>query len=598
MNGDNQKTGLIKALTKDLNGNLWVGIQGVGLAKVNEKSNSFTIWKNNPNLPNSLSNDVIIFLNCDEENRLWIGTNGGGLNIFDIKSETFTRINTKNGLPNDVVYAALSDKENKMWISTNNGICKLNLKSLEVKSYSISDGLQDNEFNTSAYFRDKKGTMFFGGINGLTYFNPENIRENHYKPDVVLTSIKKYNEEVLYENPLTDLKEITFAHHDKVFSLSFSALSFYQANRNKYKYRLIGLNDQWINLDTKREIIFNGLSSGEYTLEVLASNHDDFWTDKPLILKIHITPPFWQTTWFYVCCISLALLLIWVYTHYHTASILRFNEQLKIQVENKTSEIINQNHKIEAQKEQVEVINEALKHSNATKDKFFGIIAHDLKGPFNSILGFTSILHEDYDSYSYEERREFIKDIMTSSTSAYKLLENLLEWARLQSGKIELQPEIIDLFNIAEDTLELFHSGASAKKINLTSNILPKCFIYADRNMVKTVVRNLVSNAIKFTYANGNILLNVEDKDKEIELTISDDGMGMSQHVLDKLFDLDTKHLIKGTNNETGTGLGLILCKEFIEKNKGSLKVESAPGKGSTFRITFPKTEALPSAVL
>jgi signal transduction histidine kinase len=107
--------------------------------------------------------------------------------------------------------------------------------------------------------------------------------------------------------------------------------------------------------------------------------------------------------------------------------------------------------------------------------------------------------------------------------------------------------------------------------------------------MVKTVVRNLVSNAIKFTYANGNIGLNVEDRGIEIELTISDDGMGMSQHVLDKLFDLDTKHLIKGTNNETGTGLGLILCKEFIEKNKGSLKVESALGKGSTFRITFPK---------
>ena len=589
VDGDNQKTGLIKALTIDLDGNLWAGIQGVGLAKVNEKTNNFTIWKNNPNHPNSLSNDVIIFLNCDEKNRLWIGTNGGGLNTFDIKSETFTRIDTKNGLPNDVVYAALSDKENKVWISTNNGLCRLDPKDLNIKCYTISDGLQDNEFNTSAYFRDKKGTMFFGGINGLTYFTPENIRKCYYKPEIVLTSIKKYNEEVLFDKSLTELKEITLAYNDKVFSLSFAALSFYQSNRNKYKYRLTGLNDQWINLDTKREIIFNGLPAGEYQLEVLASNYNDFWTDKPLLLKIHITPPFWQTAWFYVLCISLLFLLIWGYMRYHTASILLFNERLKLQVTNKTKEILDQNHKIEAQKEQVEMINEALKRSNDTKDKFFGIIAHDLKGPFNSILGFTSILHEEYDSFSDEERREFIADIMNASHSAFKLLENLLEWARLQSGKIELQPEIIDLYDIAQDTLELFHSPSITKKIKLSSEITPGNNIYADKNMVRTIVRNLVSNAIKFTYANGNIRLTVVNKEKEIELSISDDGIGMSQEVVNKLFDLDNKHLIKGTNNETGTGLGLILCKEFIEKNEGSLNIESTPGKGSTFRIAFQK---------
>ncbi|MEI6141192.1 MAG: two-component regulator propeller domain-containing protein [Mariniphaga sp.] len=566
---ENQKTGIIKAMTKDLNGNLWVGIQGVGLAKLNELNNTFTIWNNKPNQPNSLSNDVIIFLNCDENNRLWIGTNGGGLNIFDINSETFTRINTKNGLPNDVVYAALSDNEKKIWISTNNGICKFDLEDMKIKCYSVSDGLQGNEFNTSAYFRDTKGTMFFGGINGLTYFTPENFRESHFKPDIVLTSVKKYNEEVLFDKPLTDLKQITFAYNDKIFSLTFSALSFYQSNRNKYKYRITGLKDQWINLNSKREIIFNGLPSGDYTLEVLASNHDDYWTDNPLSLKIHITSPFWETSWFYGLCIAFLFLMIWIYMRYHTASIIRFNERLRVEVDNKTKEILEQNHEIESQKEQVERINEALKRSNATKDKFFGIIAHDLKGPFNAILGFTRMLHEEYDNFSDEERREFISDIMNASGSAFKLLENLLEWARLQSGKIELTPDKIDLYNISQETLELFHSATAAKKIQLTSEIAPETFIYADRNMVRTIVRNLVSNAIKFTYPNGKIKITSDKNENGVELSIADDGIGMLPKVVDKLFDLDSKTYIKGTNDETGTGLGLILCKEFIEKNNG-----------------------------
>ena len=488
-----------------------------------------------------------------------------------------------------MLYAALPDQENRLWISTNNGICRLDPKEMKVKCYNVADGLQGNEFNTSAYFRDKLGTMYFGGINGLTYFTPENVRENHFKPEIVLTSVKKYNEEVLFDQPLSDLKEITFAYNDKVFSLTFSALSFYQSGLNKYKYRLLGLNDQWINLDTQREIIFNGLPSGEYLLEVLASNRDDFWTEKPLSLRIQITFPFWQTSWFYGLCFSLLILLIWGYARYRTSTIRRFNELLKEQVENKTREIVNQNHEIEVQKEHVEMINEALEHSNATKDKFFGIIAHDLKAPFNSILGLTSILHEEYDNFSDDERREFIADIMNASGSAFKLLENLLEWARFQSGKIEYQPEIIDLYNISQDTLELFYPSASAKKIKLKSELQSGTIIYADKNMVKTIVRNIVSNAIKFTYAEGTIVLSVIEMAKEIELSVSDSGLGMTPQIIGKLFDIDSPHIIKGTNNETGTGLGLILCKDFIEKNKGTLKVESAPGKGSIFRITFPK---------
>ena len=590
-NADNKKTGMIKAMSMDQNNNLWVGIQGVGLAKADERNNKFIIWKNNPNEENSLSNDIIIYLNCDEHNNLWVGTNGGGLNKFDIKNEIFTRYTTRNGLSNDVVYCALPDSEGNLWLSTNNGICRFNPIDQRVRTYNIDDGLQNNEFNTSAYFKDKSGNLFFGGVNGLTYFFPENISESHFKPDIVLTSVKKYNEEVLYDKQLTDLDELTFAYNDKVFSLTFSALSYDQSNRNKYKYRILGLNDQWIMLDTKREIIFNGLPSGDYALEVLASNRDGYWADKPLSLRIHITYPFWETWWFYGTCLFIIVVLVWAYIRYHNASIVKFNTLLKEQVNSKTKEILEQNQEIEARKAQVEMTNIALEHSNATKDKFFGIIAHDLRAPFNSILGLSTILNEEYDSFTDVERHEYIADIMNASGSAFKLLENLLEWARFQSGKIIYNPELVDLYDISNETSELFYSTLSVKKIKLESGIRPDTTVFVDRNMVRTIVRNLVSNAIKFTYTNGNINISAREIGNKIELSVVDDGIGMAPLVVDKLFNLDSKNVIKGTNNETGTGLGLILCKDFVERNSGSIRVESSPGKGSTFSVILPKSK-------
>lgn len=583
------QTGMIKAITKDKNGNLWVGMQGVGLSRLDEKNKKFITYHNNPNQLNSLSNDIILFINCDQYNNLWIGTNGGGLNKFDIKREHFTRITTKDGLPNDVVYAALFDKKGQLWVSTNNGICKITPKDLKIKCYTATDGLQGNEFNTASYFMDSKGTIFFGGTNGLTYFIPENIIENSFKPNVVLTSVKKYNQEVLFDKPLTEIKEIDLSYDDKVFSLSFSALSYYHSQKNKYKYRLLGLNDQWINLDTKREISFNGLPSGEYTLEVYASNNDGVWTDKPLILKIRISYPFWRTWLFYSLCVILFIVLLIVYTYYRTRYIRRFNAHLKEQIEKHTQEIVNQKHEIEAQKENVEQINAALEHSNATKDKFFGIIAHDLKAPFNSILGFSNLLKDEYDDFTDKERRQFITNIYNASESSYKLLENLLEWARLQTGKMEYRPEKIDLSNITDEITGLLDSAATAKKIKLTTSIPINTLIYADENMVKTTVRNIVSNAIKFTNTDGEITISSEERNHEVEMSVTDNGIGISPEVLNNLFNLDSSHNVKGTHNESGTGLGLILCKDFIERNKGTLTVESTLGKGSTFRITFPK---------
>lgn len=229
-----------------------------------------------------------------------------------------------------------------------------------------------------------------------------------------------------------------------------------------------------------------------------------------------------------------------------------------------------------------------LKELNATKDKFFSIIAHDLKGPFNAILGFSELLSESYNDFDDEEKKKFIHNIKIASDSTFKLLENLLDWSRLQTGKIHPSPEMIDLSLLSMENISVLKSMADSKKIKLFSSIQYNTKAYADTNMVRTVLRNLVSNAIKFTRTGGEVKIMVVENNNMAELCISDNGIGIAEDRKDSLFNIDEKLSTSGTANETGTGLGLLLCKEMVERQGGHIWVESEEGKGSRFYFTLP----------
>jgi signal transduction histidine kinase len=229
-----------------------------------------------------------------------------------------------------------------------------------------------------------------------------------------------------------------------------------------------------------------------------------------------------------------------------------------------------------------------LKELNATKDKFFSIIAHDLKNPFNTLMGFTELLLDNLQDYSTEKLKEFIGILHETSRHSYALLENLLEWARIQTGRLQMSLEIISLRDLAEENINLLVTNASKKGIVLINNIQPSIQAYADKNMVNTVIRNLASNAIKYTPEKGSITLESRIAGKLAEISITDTGVGIKPENLSKLFRIDVTYTTKGTAQETGTGLGLILCREFINKNGGEIKAESEFGSGSTFRFTLP----------
>ncbi|MCB1189175.1 MAG: hybrid sensor histidine kinase/response regulator [Leptospiraceae bacterium] len=229
-----------------------------------------------------------------------------------------------------------------------------------------------------------------------------------------------------------------------------------------------------------------------------------------------------------------------------------------------------------------------LKEINNTKDKFFSIIAHDLKNPFYGILSLGRMLKEKLKNKNFEETETYAELIFQSAQNGYSLLENLLEWSNNQIGKIIYQPEEIELFEIIRNTQELFQSEIQRKELHFSSHIPKNLFVYADKNMLKTVFRNLLSNSIKFTENGGFIKIDCEAKLKFVEINISDTGIGISQEDQDKLFHIDQSFSKPDTEQIKGSGLGLILCKEFIFKNKGQIWVKSDLEKGSEFTFTLP----------
>jgi PAS domain S-box-containing protein len=229
-----------------------------------------------------------------------------------------------------------------------------------------------------------------------------------------------------------------------------------------------------------------------------------------------------------------------------------------------------------------------LKTLNASKDKFFSIISHDLRSPFNSLLGITEYISQSYDDLTPKEIRNSISNIYSSSQKLYNLILNLLEWSRLQSGRFETDKTEIELSVLIEEMTNLYKESAITKNIKITTEIPEKIIVSADKYMIETIIRNLISNAIKFTHRRGAIKIEGETKGDFAQVAFIDNGVGISKDNLKDLFKIDEQYRRDGTASEKGTGLGLILCKEFIEKNNGTISVESEVGIGSRFLITIP----------
>lgn len=589
---------------QDRQGDIWIGTDYAGLNYYDKKNDGFFKYTSKPGDPKSLSNNSIRTIYEDSKGNLWIGTNGGGLNRFDRTTKTFESFNTKDGLPNGVVYGILEDEENNLWLSTNKGISKFNYLKKTFRNYSVHDGLQSNEFNSNAYYKNSKGELFFGGVNGFNSFYPSQVNDNQSIPRIVLTSFSiankpiqihgEYNGTEILKKSITVTDTVFLSYKDNVFTFEFAALDYSSPLRNRYSYKMDGFDKNWTSPSYARTATYTNLDPGVYTFRVKGSNNDGIWNEKGTSITLIITPPFWQTLWFRVILASMLIAAIYFFVVIRVKNIEKRSKELEEQVTLRTEELRTVNNNLleeirmrkNAEEKLMEYMHD-LKESNASKDKFFSIISHDLKGPFQGLLGYSEIFLEDYDTLNDEERKQYASDINSFGKEIHNFLSNMLEWSRLETGKTKAEPVVINLGKKAEEIIRLLSASAVNKNIVLNKNIEPQILVYADDYMLSSILQNLLTNAIKFTPFKGVVNINANMLDDKVEVIVADTGVGMSNEVKNKLFVVGNHHTTKGTNNEGGTGLGLLLCKEMIEKNGGDIRVESELGRGTSFIFTL-----------
>jgi signal transduction histidine kinase len=469
-----------------------------------------------------------------------------------------------------------------------------------VKNFDINDGLQSNEFNGGAYHRGLDGKLHFGGVYGLNVIDPASVEPVSNVVGVTLTKLEVMGREVMIagveleeqfrEYPgkilevgdefyagenVTYLEAILLDYKQRFFSLEFSAMNTLQPDKLEYSYIMENLDTEWTNSGSRNYVSYANMKAGSYLFKVVAENEDGYRSDPPMLLSIIIKPPFWQSWWFILLEVIVATAIAVMIYIYLVKS--RTNKLLKYQ------------------NQQISLANQALRESeknlmelNATKDKFFSIISHDLKNPFSSVLSISELMVERFDDADREDHRAGFQKIHQSLKHLLNLLENLLTWSRSQRGKIKHHPVRFNLTALIQENINLHKTLAEKKGIILAYPSVDEVYAYGDRDMINSVIRNLMTNAVKFTGRDKKVEVKVDTGYQEIRVSFIDEGIGISNENLKKLFRIDEKFKSTGTEGEKGTGLGLIICREFVEKNGGEISVQSKLGEGSAFSFTIP----------
>ena len=509
---------------------------------------------------------------------VWVGSLSG-LYHFNPKTRDVHTFTVNDGLPNNTVNGIVKDADGFLWFSTSDGLCRYDENQNVFECYYRDDGLQSNEFSPRSVLIDSENNLYFGGIDGFSIINPVKLKKNDHVPVVKFTELEIFNKVVYPNEPGSPLKrvisevdEIQLLEKQSVLTFHFSVLDYASPSGNQHAYMLENFDEEWIYCGTRQQATYTNLDPGKYILRVKGASSRGVWNEKGVALHITILP-FWYKTWWFILIVFLFFTGVFASVNYwRVKSLKQQKEKLELAVINRTKK---------------------LTEINATKDKLFAIIAHDLRNPFNVILGYTDVLIEGYHKFDKKVMEQILENLKTAGDSAFALLENLMNWSRSQRGVMEFFPKLIVLGDFI--AVALFEINAVAQKKGVTiENLIPEKSIkvFADSNMLLLIFRNLLTNAIKFSKTGGAIyILRAGIDSNFITLGIKDEGIGIEPERVRYIFQPGKQETTPGTKGEKGSGLGLMLCKEFIEMHNGKIWVESSVGKGSVFWITIPLNE-------
>lgn len=586
------RQGGVFSILEDSNGFLWIGTARSGLAYYDRLSGQVTFFKQQPGNASSISSNNIKCMYEDSRGMLWIGTSGG-LNLMDEKKGKFRRFTTEDGLPNNVIYGILEDVSGYLWLSTNQGLARFHPDEGVVGVYDAHDGLQGNEFNTAAFFRSMSGEMFFGGVQGVTHFYPERITRNHTIPPIVLTSVRAGNRDLVLHGGETGSDTVTLDEGSESITITFAALSFYRPEKNRYRYRIEGRSDEFIDLGYDRTLGFARLSPGTYVLQIQGSNNDGVWNKPGLTLTIMIEPPFWATWWFRILIGLLSAVIVFVGLRWRIGRVRRQEIALTTEVEHRTSELQHANTKLLLEIEERKKAEAQAYRANATKSEFLAHISHEIRTPMNAILGFTELLQ---DKIREKELRDYLHSIYVSGRNLLTLINDMLDLSRIEAGKLELVFKPSSIRGILDEIRQLFAYQVQTKNLTFDVRIAAEVpmLMYLDETRVRQILLNLVGNAVKFTNK-GGIQLEAsctEGAENRCTLTFSvkDTGIGIAPSQQERVFEpFRQGGSAQGRNTDyNGTGLGLAITQRLVQMMDGEIKLQSRLGIGTTFRVTLP----------
>ena len=590
------KVSIVKAfaLVKDGNGVLWIGTQQ-GLVRCTPNGNSFDfqLIKADPNNPKGLNNNSIACLLPDPNHpsdALWIGTKGGGINRLNLHNGQVQHITTVDGLPDKVIYGILPGNENpsttpvSLWCSTNRGLAKLSPRntspmSYDITTFSAAKGLQDNEFNTQAFFKASNGELLFGGVNGLNRFFPDALRSDTTPPPVFIVGAEINHQHVTNTNfggmissPFEYLREINLSYDQNNLSLEFAALDFTAPAQNRYRYQLEGLDADWVEIGRSRFAHFTHLAPKKYVFRVQGSNGEGNWQEAAHPIVIIVRAPWYRSKLAYFVYF---LLLVWISWRMYLFQMRRLLEREQLAFEQREKERI--------------------KAMEQTKNNFFSNITHEFRTPLSLIIEpARRILAKTKDT----EITENAHHIEKNSYRLLALVNQLLDMAKIESGSMGVDLRHDDLAVHIRSVFHGFQPLATQRGIHLSLKLKGDIPLFLfDAYKVELVLNNLISNALKFTPSGGNVTLScqvnnpigdVSAPNSVAQMCVSDTGVGIPKQELNKVFDrfyqVDSSHTRQGE----GTGIGLALSKELAELMGGDLSVQSEEGKGSIFTFSLP----------
>ena len=533
--------------------------------------------------PYQLAHNRIAHMYEEMDGSFWLASKRGGLIHWHPQTGYNRQYNLEDGLSNMLLYSVEGDDFGKLWLSTHMGLMSFDKNSKQINIYHKQDGILQEEFNTISTYKAKDGTIYFGGIKGITAFHPKDFHQvdSSKKVPLRLTAYKKYDES---DATLFDVDSFYFGDdqvirvlpQDHSVQLSFALLNFSFFDQNKYAFKVQGFDRDW-RYQKNRTIELANLPYGKFELWVRAQDHNGNWSEV-LKINIHVITPFHLQLWFFPIFLGIIFLGIRQIVQFRLKHLNKQKLALQNLVAERTTEIAEKNAELEV--------------LNKTKDRFFAIVAHDLKSSVSAFQNLGELINFYIEYNKIDLLKKMANDVNHLSDNLSNLLNNLLQWSLSQLDGITIKPEAIVVQEELLSITNLYQNNALAKAIELSIDCPADLQIWADRDSLRLILRNLLNNAIKFTPQNGLITLRAfippQQDSNTVEIQIQDNGIGIPKEKLNQLFDLGTKKSTRGTANEKGTGLGIILCQDFAQRNQGHIAIESEVNQGTTCKVTLP----------